>query len=74
VAYVDFSKEIQTKHWGGSSGEAMTIFSVVNSLARLPGVEKVQFLVEGKVQESLVGHADTTQPIAPNWNLVKKQS
>lgn len=72
VAYVDFSREIQTKHWGGSAGEAMTIFSVVNSLARLPGIERVQFLVEGKVQESLVGHADTTQPIAPNWNLVKR--
>lgn len=74
VAYVNFSREIQTKHWGGSAGEAMTIFSVVNSLARLPGIERVQFLVEGKVQESLVGHADTTQPIAPNWNLVKKSS
>ncbi len=73
VAYVDFSREIQTKHWGGSAGEAMTIFSVVNSLARLPGIEKVQFLVEGKAQESLVGHADTTQPIAPNWDLVKEQ-
>ncbi|MGB9790960.1 MAG: GerMN domain-containing protein [Thermacetogeniaceae bacterium] len=73
VAYVDFSKEIQTKHWGGSAGEAMTIFSVVNSLARLPGIERVQFLVEGKVPESLVGHADTMQPIAPNWSLVKQR-
>ena len=72
VAYVDFSKEIQTKHWGGSAGEAMTIYSVVNSLAGVSGIEKVQFLVEGKKQESLVGHADTTEPIAPNWNLVKK--
>jgi len=72
VAYVDFSKEIQTKHWGGSAGEAMTIYSIVNSLAGVSGIEKVQFLVEGKNQESLLGHADTTGPIAPNWNMVKK--
>ncbi len=72
VAYVDFSKEIQTRHWGGSAGEAMTIYSVVNSLAGVSGIEKVQFLVEGKKQESLVGHADTTEPIAPNWDKVKK--
>lgn len=72
VAYVDFSKEIQTKHWGGSAGEAMTIYSVVNSLAQVPGIKQVQFLVEGKKQESLVGHIDITGPITPNWNMVKK--
>lgn len=72
VAYVDFSREIQTKHWGGSSGEAMTIYSVVNSLAQVPGIKQVQFLVEGKKQESLVGHIDITGPISPDWNMVKK--
>jgi len=71
VAYVNFSKEFQTKHWGGSAGEMMTIYSVVNSLAKLEGIEKVQFLLEGKKQESILGHMDTTQPIAPDWKLVK---
>ncbi|MCL6580082.1 MAG: GerMN domain-containing protein [Firmicutes bacterium] len=72
VAYVNFSKEIQTKHWGGSTGEMFTIMSVVNSLTESPNVKAVQFLVEGKRVESLVGHADTTKPIERNEDLIKK--
>lgn len=72
VVYVNFSKEFQTKHWGGSAGEAMTLYSITNSLCELPGVQKVQFLLEGKKVDAILGHADTTRPLAPNWNLVKK--
>jgi len=72
IAYVNFSKEFQTRHWGGSAGEIMTIYSIVNSLAKLDGIEKVQFLLEGKKQESILGHLDTGQPIAPDWKLVKE--
>ncbi|WP_347488727.1 GerMN domain-containing protein [Desulfoscipio sp. XC116] len=70
VAYVNFSKEFQTKHWGGSSGETMTLYSVVNSLAKLPGIEKVQFLLEGDKEESILnGNMDTTVPLAPDYSL-----
>lgn len=72
VVYVNLSKEFQTKHWGGSAGEAMTLYSITNSLAELPGVQKVQFLLEGKKVDAILGHADTTRPLAPNWKLVKK--
>ncbi|AGL00684.1 GerMN domain-containing protein [Desulfoscipio gibsoniae] len=70
VAYVNFSKEFQTKHWGGSSGETMTLYSVVNSLAKLPGIEKVQFLLEGDKKESILnGNMDTTVPLVPDYSL-----
>jgi germination protein M len=72
VVYVDFSKEFQTKHCGGSAGEAMTLYSITNSLAELPGVQKVQFLLEGKKVDAILGHTNITSPLAPNWNLVKK--
>ncbi|MEW5899284.1 MAG: GerMN domain-containing protein [Bacillota bacterium] len=72
VAYVNFSKEFQSKHSGGTAGESMTLYSVVNSLARLQEIKQVQFLLEGQKQESILGHADTSVPIAPNWNLVAK--
>lgn len=71
VAYVNFSKEIQTKHWGGSTGEMFTIMSVVDTLTENPSIKAVQFLVEGKRVESLVGHADTTRPIERNESLIK---
>lgn len=70
VAFVNFSREFQTKHWGGTTGERMTLYSIINSLARLPGIDKVQFLLEGEKQEAILGHADTTKPLAPDWNLV----
>jgi hypothetical protein len=73
VAYVNFSKELQTKHWGGSAGETMTVYSVVNTLGTLPGIQKVQFLIEGDKQESIFGHMDTSIPISPDWNLSSKK-
>lgn len=70
VAYVNFSKELQTKHWGGSAGETMTVYSVVNSLAELPGITEVQFLIDGAKVETLAGHMELTNPIRPDWLLV----
>lgn len=71
IAYVNFSKEIQTKHWGGSAGESMSILSLVNSLTLMDpltsssAIQKVKILVEGKTIETLAGHADTSQPMGP---------
>lgn len=71
IAYVNFSKEIQTKHWGGSAGESMSILSLVSSLTQAEpltsssAIQKVQILVEGKTVESLAGHAYTSRPMGP---------
>jgi germination protein M len=73
VAYVDFSREFQTEHWGGSTGDTFTLFSVVNSLTELPGIEAVQFLVEGKIEEAVLGHTDTTEPIKRREDLIGRQ-
>ncbi|MGE5404569.1 MAG: GerMN domain-containing protein [Candidatus Saccharibacteria bacterium] len=70
IAYADFSKEISTQLQGGSAGERMTVYSIVDSLARLGGIDKVQFLVGGKKIDSLAGHMDLTKPIAPDYSLV----
>ncbi|MDK2821146.1 MAG: hypothetical protein PWP31_1111 [Clostridia bacterium] len=70
VVYVSFSNEFKSRHWGGTAGENMTIYSVVNSLCKLPGIEKVQFLLEGEKVESILGHLDTSVPITPNWEIV----
>ena len=72
VAYVNFNQDFQAKHWGGSTGEAMTLYSITNSLAELPEIEQVQFLLEGKKVESILGHAITSEPMSPNWKMVKE--
>lgn len=63
IAFVDFSKEAVTYHWGGSAGDAMTIGSIVYSLTELPRVEKVQLLLEGIAQEAMFGHVATDVPV-----------
>lgn len=69
---VDFSRELLTSHWGGSMGEIMTVYSVVNTLSSLPGIEQVKFLVEGEEIETLTGHLDISEPVEPDWELVQK--
>ncbi|NTW05211.1 MAG: GerMN domain-containing protein [Peptococcaceae bacterium] len=69
VATVDFSKEFRDNHWGGSAGEIMTIYSVVNTLTELEGIDRVKFILEGKELESLKGHLDLTKPLSPDNQL-----
>lgn len=63
VAYVDLAKDVVEYHWGGSAGDAMTIGSIVHSLTELPGIENVQLLLEGRVEEAMFGHIATNEPI-----------
>lgn len=72
VAFVNFSKEMKTKHWGGSAGEAMTSQSVVQTLTQLPDIKKVQFLIEGEKEEAIWGHGYTGEPISPAENIIAK--
>ncbi len=65
VATVDFSQEFQTKHWGGSAGEGLTINSLVKTLTGIEGIDRVQVLIEGEVIDSLAGHYDWSEPFAP---------
>jgi spore germination protein GerM len=72
IAFVNLSKEAQTKHWGGSAGEMMTINSIVLSLTDLEGIKEVQFLIEGEKQEAIWGHTETIEPIKPDKGVIKK--
>ena len=62
VCYVNLSQEFVTKHNGGSTGELLTIYSIVNSLSELENVKKVQFLIEGEKVEAFKGHVDFSTP------------
>lgn len=66
-AYVDFSRSISEKHPGGTSGELVTIASIVNTLtANFPEViRKVRILIDGKEAETIAGHIDISRPIFP---------
>lgn len=71
-AYLDFNQAFRTNHPGGSAGELLTIYSLVNTLIdNLEGIERVQILIEGKTIETLAGHIDTTKPLSRNAPLVE---
>lgn len=73
TATVDFSKELQTGHKGGSAGEMVTVYSIVNTLTQFPTVQRVQVLVEGRVVETLAGHLDLSRPLTRNSNIIRQK-
>lgn len=72
VCYVDFNEDFVTKHPGGSTGETMTIYSIVNTLTELNKINKVQFLIEGTVRDEYKGHIDFNALFQANLDLIKK--
>jgi len=50
LATVDFSRDVLRANVG-ASGEALGIQSIVNTITEFPGIQKVSFLVEGKLSQ-----------------------
>jgi spore germination protein GerM len=74
LAKVNFSLALSKDHPGGSSGEVMTLYSIVNSLSlNFPQIKKVQILIDGKPVETITGHLSLKQPVSPKPDLIKKQ-
>lgn len=59
TAYVDFKSVGPSS---GSLGESFLVSQIVNTLLLFDEIEKVQFLVNGEVVESLMGHVGTAEP------------
>jgi spore germination protein GerM len=71
-AFIDLSREVVSAHPGGTLGELLTIYTLVNALTEnLPVVTSVQVLVEGKEVETLSGHIDLRRPLAKNLTWVQ---
>jgi germination protein M len=71
IVYVDLSEEVFKNHSGGSSGELMTVYSIVNSLTEISPIKGVQILVEGNERNSLVGHVDISMPLLRDEDWIK---
>ena len=60
IAYVNFSSDGMN---GGSMEETFLISSVIMPLTQLENIDAVQFLVDGKKTETLMGHIYTMDPM-----------
>lgn len=70
TGFVDFSDEFIENHPGGSTGELMTLYSIVNTLTEYKSIDDVQILVEGQSGETL-GNIILDRPLERNEDLIK---
>lgn len=72
VGYADFSKEMIKNHQGGSWGELLTIYSIVNTVTKnFPQVHQVKLLIDGLEVETLKGHLDIHRAFSFNESLAR---
>lgn len=71
VCFVNFSKEFVDKHSGGTSGERLTVYSIVNSLTELSTIDMVQFLIEGEKREEFI-HMAFNEPIVRDKSIINQ--
>jgi spore germination protein GerM len=71
LATVDFNQNLKSRHWGGSTGEMLTVYSIVNTLTQFPAIKEVQILIEGERVQTLAGHLDISKPLKRNSSLIK---
>jgi germination protein M len=74
VAVVDMSKEFKTKHPGGKDAEKMTIYSIVNSLTEIEGIQKVKFTIAGKAQKEYMGNFKFDSMFPRSAALISKET
>src|SRR6202051_1575972 len=61
AAVIDLNAPFADQHRSGILSEQLTVNSLVETLAaNVPGIQRVNILVEGKTRETLDGHADLT--------------
>ena len=61
AAVIDLNAAFADQHRSGILSEQLTVNSLVETLAvNVPGVQRVNILVEGKTRDTLAGHADLT--------------
>ena len=71
VAYLDFSEDLADGVGGGSMGEQLTVYAIVNSVAlNVSEIDRVGMVIDGKTVETLNGHTDLRRPLAPNYSLI----
>lgn len=70
TAYVDFSQDFVDNHPGGSLGEYNTVYSIVNSITEIEGIEQVVFLINGKKQSAYKGHVQFDMPISRDESMI----
>lgn len=71
VCFVNLSAASMSKIESGSDEERVAVYSIVNSLTRVAGIEKVQILIDGKKPEKDV-HQLFSTPLERNQSIINE--
>jgi spore germination protein GerM len=72
---LDFTRTLVDGHPGGSLGELLTVYGLVDTVAvNFPQLRQVRILVEGQAVDTLKGHIDLRQPLVPDFGLIVNPS
>ena len=69
---VDLSSEFREFNTGGTTKEVMAIYSIVNTLCALDGIEKVKINIEGEENPEFGGHFSLDEPLEFDITLMKQ--
>jgi len=69
VLTLNFNEDFRKNFPSSSAGSLMAVYSLVNTLTLLPGIDKVSFQVEGEPVSEL-GGLDLSEPLAPESSYV----
>ena len=58
TAHVNITKAMVKNHPDGRVLEQLTVYSIVNSLTEIRGIDNVQFTVDGKIRRDFMGYMD----------------
>lgn len=72
LAYLNFNQALVKNHWGGSAGESLTVYSIVNTMVQFAEIAEVIILIEGEQINTLAGHLDLSIPLEENFEIVKE--
>lgn len=64
VLTLDFTSDILSYTGFGSASEIAFMYSIILSMTEIPGIDKVLFLVDGEIKETIGGNFDTSKPLS----------
>jgi spore germination protein GerM len=70
VATVDLSSSFIDKFQGGSAVASLAVYSVVNTVTAIEGIQRVQLLFDGQPREEFAGALVIGQPLEADTTLV----
>ncbi len=72
TAYVNLSEGFKEACADISAqNEMLLVYAIVNTVTAMDGINKVQFLVEGKQTRTLAGHLCLSDPFLKNYGIIK---